>query len=647
MPDTTDKDADLIAEIQDNLKLAYQHQQKFANEAKEDIRFALGDQWTDEEREKLLAESRPCLTFNKIRPIVNLIVGHMRQNDARLEVAPEGGEDKKFSAVMDKALDYIDKQSNMAWNLLYQFAAGCRAGRAWVEFYLDHENDPIFGELKSNNLGPFAVYPDPNGEAYDLSDCEYIFKVKKFSKATLKQIFPKKKAEIDALEQDPLAYYLEPTMGKEGDSDNYGQDIKSPGAPNYDLAVAEEGKGDNQQLTTIEYWHKKRVERWFLYDTETGGQEEFETEEEANARKREINLNRQAQQDMTEMHALVAGTMPPPRQEYECIIKSRSVVQMQASVMAGGIILSSGISPFEPHSSKFPFFQFIFEYNPEAESSELRVQGIVRCIKDSQREVNKARSQFLNILNTSANSGWIGDDDALSADQWIELKNLGASPGIIIKKKKGAILDRIHPVEPSLATQVREKSADDSFKTVSGINSDLLSVDANASPSGRAIALRIRQAVTILEPVFMNFRYTKRLIGEFLLEIIPILMDTAKLKKILGLSFLNAESITDGELRAFLTMIKDGRYDVRIGEQGFTKTLREETFENLMLMMEKGMPLPPDVVLEFTNIPNQKEVIKKVQEYQAQQAQMAQAMQASKQAGANKQQPQLPQGELI
>lgn len=645
MPETADKEATLIAEIQDNLRLAYQKQRSFNEEAKEDVNFALGEQWTDEEREKLQEERRPCLTFNKIRPIVNLIVGHMRQNDARLQVVAEGGEDKKFSNTLDKIIDFISKQSNMEWNLLYQFAAGCRAGRSWIEFYLDHDNDPIFGELKANNLGPFVVYPDPNSETYDLVDAEYLFKVKKLAKATLIQLFPEKEAEINEIEQDPFAYFLEPTMGKEGDKDNYGLDPKTPGSPSYDIGAPDEAQGENKRITTIEYWHKKRVERWFLYDTETGSQEEFESEEEANSRKNEITKLRENKQEKAALKALLTNTLPEPAPKYECIIKKRTVKQMQVSIMAGGMILSDGISPFEPHYSGFPFFQFIYEFNPEAEESKLKIQGIVRPIKDPQREVNKARSQFLHILNTSANSGWIGDEDSLTADQKVELKNLGSSPGITIWKKKGSQLERIHPVEPSLATQVREKSAGDDFKTVSGINSDLLSVDANASPSGRAIALRIRQAVTILEPVFLNFRFTKRLIGEFILAVMPILMDTAKMKKIVGLSFLNAESITDGELRAFLTMIEDGKYDVRIGEQGFTKTLREETFENLMLMLEKGMQLPPDVVLEFTNIPNQKEVIKKVQEYQAQQAQMAQALAQAKTAGATPQQPQ-PGGPL-
>ena len=50
------------------------------------------------------------------------------------------------------------------------------------------------------------------------------------------------------------------------------------------------------------------------------------------------------------------------------------------------------------------------------------------------------------------------------------------------------------------------------YPLFSGINADALAIQ-DKTTSGRAIALRIKQAVTILSSYFRNFRYTKEMVG--------------------------------------------------------------------------------------------------------------------------------------
>lgn len=662
--DSDEKEMDLEVlrtEIKDNLRIAVKAKAKWMELAKEDIDFCLGKQWNEQERLDLEAQRRPVLTFNKIKPILQLVTGHLIQTKARIQAFPEGGEDESFTAVMDKIVDHIEKVSHLNFKLSYLFSGGERAGESWIEFHLDYDEDPIFGQLKIPNLGPFKIFMDPAGTEYDLSDCGWGHKVIPMSKARLKALYPEKQTEIEQNADDSLSEIVKNVQQVDsGDESDYGNSPSIPrgGQTTEDL---DELKGDQKQCTVVEYWKREYVDKYFVYFVSDGSIQEYDSEEEAMAeveRRKQIEAETIRKETAMKMQGMVQsamlkqappevqagvaqGQVPPPpveeppvppvdpsQVEVKFAIRKRRVARMKVAVIVGNIFLTDGLvdSPFEPYYHGFPFFHYIAEWAPECDDAELRVQSLVRSLKDPQREKNKSRSQFLHILNTSANSGWIGDEDALTDQQWQDLKSFGSVPGLTVRKKAGRQLERIHPVEPSVANQVREKAAADDFKEVSGINADLLAMDSSANPSGRAIALKIKQAVTILQPSFEDFRYTKIMIGQFLFSIIPAMFDAAKVEKILGPKFMQEYGLDRGIIASYLTMVEDNKYNIQISESGQPDTLRDETFENLMQLVQGGMPLPPDLLMEFMNVPNKQEVMNRVKEYQ-QQVLAAQAQQ--------------------
>lgn len=640
----------LTQELDNNLNVAIKHKANWTEIAREDIDFCLGEQWTAQEKLDLKNQLRPVMSFNKIKPLVQLVTGHLIQTKSRIQAFPEGGEDEKFTAVADKIMDHIEKVSHLNFKLSYQFSGAEKAGESWIEFYLDYDEDPIFGQLKVPNLGPFKVFIDPSSNEYDLSDCGFLFKVMRLSKARLKQLFPDKAGEIDRDADDSLGTIVTNIQQvRSGDESDYGNSSVVPRG-GHTADPNDEMKGDQKECTTVEYWKKHYVDKWFVYFVSDGATEEFDTEEEAKSEisrrqkmehenivkeglaEHQKNITILAQAAVSKVQINPGTPMPsleppaPPAIEsvkVQYALKKRRVTQMKVAIKVGAVWLTDGFmkSPFEPNYSGYPQFRYIAEWAPESDTPELRVQGIVRSLKDPQREKNKARSQFLHILNTSANSGWIGDEDALTPTKWDQLKDFGAVPGITVQKKKGSDLQRISPMEPSMANIARDKAAGDDFKEVSGLNADLLSMGEGENPSGKAISLRIRQAVTILQPSFENFRYTKILIGKFLFSIIPVMFDAAKIEKVVGAKFMKENQLSRGDLAAYLTMIEDGKYDVRISEAGTPDTLREETFEDLANLVKSGLQLPPDLLMEFMNLPNKQEVMNRVKEFQQQQMQ--------------------------
>lgn len=621
----------MVLDIEKKAKRAIRAQNDWTKAAKEDYKFALGDQWTKEEKDKLEEEGRPALTYNKIEPLLDLVSGYQRENSTRIRVNPEGGEDRLFSEVADRIIKAIDKWTKLNYKLDHVFDDGETCGKGNLEMFITYDDDPIRGDLGFRLLSPYQLLWDPDSTEYDKSDAKFAIKLSKKTKDDLVELYPKKKGKIDGFAGDVTDYYgLGGEILKEGDKDNYHlgrEDDYESGI----LAITEEEK---DKYLLKEMFYVKKIDKYILFWVEENRFERFDTEAEANAKA--AGIRKQVQDDfntqMIGFQALAqsgapsvqqAPPAPPEYAEPTIKIIKRKVSEMWYCATAAGELLSDPAqSPFEPYYHGYPYFTFVAKYKPSAEGEEQKSRGLVRNLKDPQKDHNKSRSQYLHILNTSANSGWVGDNDALPPEGKKDLEKMGSTPGVTIWKKPNSYLERIQPTMPSQGhLAIFEVSAQD-IKEISGINADALAIQ-DKTTSGRAIALRIKQATTILSPIFRNYRYTKEMIGTAIFSMIPHIFDVPEIRKVVGQEFMSANKIDDGFLTAFLQQIADGKYDINITEADNSATIRQETFEALMEMVKGGMMIPPDTLLEFSNIPNVKEVSEKIMAYQQAQAQPA------------------------
>lgn len=599
--DSIAKDSSVRSRIKERFKYATEKYSDWISTAKEDYRFALGDQWTAEERAALEEQARPCLTYNRIRPLLNLVTGYQRENSARIKVNPEGGEDRIFSEVMDRAIKAVGKWSHLDYKFGYQFDDGCYCGKGWLEAIISYDKDPIRGEIQFKLRAPYEILPDPDFKEYDLNDgARYCFKAPvKLSKQELLELYPAKKKIISSLykdsnEDDPIESVSPDLIHRESTDDDYGN--RPEIATSAKISDADESSGlpMDEKFTVKEYWEIKRVPKYFVIDIDSGEPVRFDTKEEA-----EALILKQASGEVVE----------------------RKVPEMWVYALCAGHILQEEKSPFEPFYSGYPFFRFIADWAPNAESEVSRVQGLTRALKDPQREKNKAKSQSLHILNTQANSGWVGDEDALSEPGWKQLEKMGSKPGITIRKKKGAELREILPKGPNAGHLQREEKADEEFKQISGINPDLMGFQEGTA-SGRAISMRIKQAILSLVRLFSNYHYSKEIVGGFILQMTPMLFDVKKLKKVIGEDYMRKaldpqkypEGLGEGHIAAFLTMVKDHKYDVVVTEAGQNSTLRFEIFQELVELLKSGAQIPVDLLIDYMDLPNSEEVKQKIKD---------------------------------
>jgi len=165
-------------------------------EALSDIRFVNNvdeGQWPAEIRAQRREEKRPCLTINKLRKFVNLLVGEQRQMRPGIKVRPIGnGASVEIAEIYQDIIRHIEYISNaeVAYDTAYSHAL--QAGFGYWRILIDYADDVSFQkEIKIKRiLNPFSVYFDQSAEEFDYSDARYAFIATFMPKDEFKELYP-------------------------------------------------------------------------------------------------------------------------------------------------------------------------------------------------------------------------------------------------------------------------------------------------------------------------------------------------------------------------------------------------------------------------------------------------------------------------
>lgn len=592
---------------------AYEAKKKWLRESEEDFKFALGKQWEENDITELSKVGVRALTINKIRPNIFLLTGLESQNRTDYLAYPEGGEDSLVANIVTALLKNAMKTCDGDYRVSEQFENGLICGECYLEPYLDYSYDMINPKLKIKTTDYFSCFPEPGFEMYDLSDAEYFCKLKfDLSKDKLLQIFPDKETEIEKIAVGKIDL-----QGWGNLRSLEGMEIQREGYNKEDDVSVGNLQGEEPLYDLVEYYYKKYVKKYYIVKKGVGLKEVID-EAEAD-RTIEIDL----QTDTSE------GRFPMKKiTKYE--------PEIWCAALVGSTVLDDARCWTYPKWKSYPLIPyFCYRSTQKLKDQELLVQGIVRGLKDPQREVNKRRTQTLRILNTSANSGWISAKNVITdKDAW---RDFASSAGVVLeyelKKATDQPPQKILPTPLSQGHEQMAQEASDDLKAISGINSDLLAMSDKAV-SGVAIGIRQRQGMVMVQKIFDNLSQTKRLLGRFILSIFSEIYDVESAIRILGDQFIKdsfsipvmqpqPDPIT-GQVKPMPVMKQDGSgiemqldeklvqetmnnvlsnsgigvYDVTVGESASNETTKYANFMVLMDMASKypGV-IPPDVLV--------------------------------------------------
>lgn len=193
----SDETKDVIATALERFKLCQDAENKSRDQAFEELKFSLGEQWPEairRERETDPNGSRPCLTVDKLDQYIRQVVNDARQNKPGIKIRPkDDGADPETAEVLQGLIRQIEDQScaDVAYDTAVEMAA--RAGFGFVRVVTDYEDDEGFeqGIFIRAVANPFSCYLDPDHVNPDGSDAHYGFCWEDIPREQFKRDYPK------------------------------------------------------------------------------------------------------------------------------------------------------------------------------------------------------------------------------------------------------------------------------------------------------------------------------------------------------------------------------------------------------------------------------------------------------------------------
>lgn len=449
-------------------------------EARTDLNFYLSDQWDDADKQKLINKGVPVLTLNYIKKTIDLITGFQRQNRSDIRYFPIEGGDALVAEVLSMISMWVMKTNDSRFYLSEAFKDGLNTGIGWIAPEVDYSKDPINGDIFIRHESPFNMLYDPYFKRVDLSDCNYIIRHKLLNKDIAIELWPDYEDRINAV------------AGARPDQ-TFRQDPNVP---------VDRG----QMVLVMEYWYRSYSMKNFIV-SENGEFEEIEDE------------------DMEDL------VLPDGAE----IIKKK-MPEMRVAIMVGKdhsgggspVVVVNDISPYA--TNEYPFIPIFCYLTNSASDWDKKLQGLIRPMRDSQREKNKRRSSIMQIVSTIASSGY--DMEKGAYDDINAFRSGGA--GKIFERNRGfsPAMRLPAPEMPASIIQLEQMFTNDI--AVIGASPEMLGHVGEKGSAGITIQLRQKQGMVGMQEVFDNLSMAVQKFGRMLVELIVGNFDRDKIERILG-----------------------------------------------------------------------------------------------------------------
>ena len=545
--------------------------------AKKYDEFYLGDQWDKATLEKLEAEGRPALTINMILATVNAALGEQIKTAADIRFKPAKNGDDETANALNRTFQYISDQNNLDDLEPIVVADGLIQDRGYFDVRVAFDRN-INGDVVINVENPIDVIPDPDAWDADPSTWSECFITRWMPIDDVEVEFGKGKAtKLRELAQginlgrDSLECQTQ-TFGDTNGS-------TTPPGDNADM--------DLKRVRVIErqYYKMRKVAQ--IVDIETGDIRD---------------LPEKYQKDTELQHELM-------RTYSNVVIRNINKKMVRITITADSTVLHDDWSLYRSFTI-IPYFPYFRRGNP---------MGLVKNLISPQELLNKTSSQELHIVNTTANSGWIVQENSLANMDEDELGQRGAETGLVVTYKNGYEPPaKIQPNQIPTGIDRISQKAMVSIRQISGINESLVGAD-RADVSGVAIQERRASGQTQLAVPFKNIARTRKFLARKVLELIQDFYDDTRIIYITNTAEPEQprEQMTinqpneDGGIEYDVTK---GDYDIVIGQQPSRDSYDETQFAESLQLREAGIQIPDHVVVEHSNLARRTELARLLKE---------------------------------
>lgn len=547
-----------------------------------------GDQWSPEDRDACEDAGKLPVEVNEIADAVNTALGNQIQNRVNITYRPRGsGANDEVAETLSKVAMQICDNNDFRHVETEVAGDGFIQQRGYFDLRVDF-NENLFGEIKMASLDPMDVIPDPDGKAYDpdswndvivtrwmsLDDIEAFYgeearrRVEEHYNSTRDSAGGGQDGDTDFGEDEMDAV----RRAKFGDENSVGSDAGAYGGYANYTTIGDET--DDEAIVMVrlidrQWWRNSRC-RVALYPTG-----DIRSLEGATAEAEEAAIN--------------AGA----------ITFERTMRRVRWTVSTyGDCLLFDEWSPYE-HFTVIPYFPFF---------RRGRTRGLVDNAVGPQELLNKALTQYLHIISTTANSGWIIEENSLANLTADDLETEGSVTGVVLEYKKGATRpEKIQPNQIPTGVDKLIQLGSQKIRTVTGI-SDAIRGQGMAGQSGRAIqSLQFGSQLSMAVPLD-NLARTRHMVAGRMLKLIQRFMNVPQVMRIADSDEIGEETTEEvqlnwiTELGEVLNNLTIGEYDTIVSEQPNQVTFENSQFEQAMAMREKGIAIPDSVVIKNSSL---------------------------------------------
>jgi hypothetical protein len=555
-------DTDILKEAQEAFAECEERERENRKAAEDDIRFArLEEQWDATVRADREREGRPCLTINKLAPVIRQVVNDSRQNKPAIKVLPQDSKaDPETAEIYTGLIRNIETSSDadIAYDTAVDSAVTCGMGyfRINLRYACDDnwEQDIVFDRVAD----PFAVYGDPNSTTADGSDWNVAFVSEMMAKKAFQKQF-KGAAEVDWTANDF------PHHWEEGD-----------------------------KIRVAEYWTREEIKRKIVLLSAPMVQDGPLV----------IDL-KEYEKNKAFFDAAGITLEGPPRE-----VMSHKVTQR----------LLTGTEVIQKTDWAGRYIPIVPVYGDEINLGGKRyLRSLIRSAKDSQKMFNYWSTTMTEVVALAPKAPWVGPVGSFETDQakW-ETANKASHATLEYDNKGQAPMRQPFAGVPAGAMQ-EAMNASDNIKAVTGIYDASLGAKSNET-SGRAIMARQREGDVSTFHFIDNLSRSIRHGGRILIDLIPKIYTQDRIVRVLGedgaattVPLGQPTKTKEGKERVYDLSV--GKYDLAVKAGPSFTTRREEAAQQMIELIRAhpaAAPVIGDKLVSFLDLPGGDEIAERL-----------------------------------
>lgn len=562
-----------------------------SNEIRDNYGLYEGSQWLEDDYARQVANNQPIRTINRCQTITDAIAGFEIQNRSESKFVPRITDKAQlgFSDIVNDGLKWIEDNSEYSMQKSLAFTDMLISGTGFMETSIEYYSNPN-GQVRCERIFPFFMLWDVTARDKNMKDANWICRAK-------------------IIDRNQLNQYMKGMTSDERDevAADFGAAVDARFLEFFSTVMIVKSLG------VIYHYQWRELEYYYRVKNPLKG---FEGDP-MDPYTQDILLAAQTLQDKFDFNAYTDGEFVVPLEEIQSVrdlfssldLKAKAIKSKRFRYYRADIVGNRVISKSENFSQEgFSIQAMTGKYD------EIRqcYYGIMRSMKEPQRLLNQAVSDYEGFLRNIPKGGFIIETDAVPnmegfRDTLLKANMLTVvSPGAIAAQK--IIPKPSPPIPQGLLDMVQY--ANQIMMEVVGITPDFMGLADSKLMTAQLNSQLVRQGLMVLAPYFDSVKLFTQQNGRIFFEAFKILMENCE-SKLLG-HVTNESNRSDVE---YLRNHLDMDYDLVIEDVPQTPDERQQTFQKLLetasVLLNKPNPVDiMPVVMEYA--PFSKDQLEKI-----------------------------------